>query len=66
MTADDSHKSIRVIDVSEKDEDKNKWSKSFLDMALSRGYVDILLPLTTKPKKDTIQNTPAYVMFACR
>jgi hypothetical protein len=66
MTADDSHKSIRVIDVSEKDEDKNKCSKRFLAMVLSRGYVDVLLPSTTKLTKDTIQNTPAYVMFACR
>jgi hypothetical protein len=57
MTADNTHKSLRFIEFSKKDEDWHKWSVRFLDMATARGYLDVLLPLDIILEHDANQNT---------
>ena len=61
MTADETHRSIRVIEFSGKEEDWHKWSKRFLAMATARGYLDVLIPVDIMTKQDANQNTLAYV-----
>jgi DNA-binding ferritin-like protein (Dps family) len=61
MTADETHRSIRVIEFSGKEEDWHKWSKRFLAMATARGYLDVLIPVDIKTTQDANQNTLAHV-----
>ena len=41
-------KTIRIIPFSGKDEDWNRWSKTFLATALAKGYKEVIKP--TEPK----------------
>jgi hypothetical protein len=51
--ADDTQKSIRVIEFSGKDEGKHKLPKGLSTTAIARGILDVLRPLDTEPKQDT-------------
>ena len=52
MTADETHRSIRVIKFSGKEEDWHKWSKRFLAMAIAKGYLEVLITVDAKTEQD--------------
>ena len=67
-TGSDAFKTIRVIPFSREEEDWNRWSKTFLSMAVFRGYLEVLNPTNEKVLANTDKNINAYsdLMLACQ
>ena len=45
----DDIKTIRILQVSGKEDDWDEWSEKFKGIAAERGYLDIMLGFTTVP-----------------
>ena len=67
-TGSNAFKTIRVIPFSGKEEDWNRWSKTFLSTATSRGYREVLKPTNEKVLADAAKNINSYsdLMLACQ
>ena len=67
-TGYDNFSTIRVLPFSGKEEDWNRWSKTFLSMATSRGYREVLTPTNENVLADADKNINAYsdLMLACQ
>ena len=59
-TGSDAFMTIRVLPFSGKEEDWNRWSKTFLSTATSRGYQEVLEPINEKMLADSDKNINAY------
>ena len=59
-TGYDAFRTIRVLPFSGKEEDWNRWSKTFLSTATSRGYQEVLKPINEKLLSDQDKNINAY------
>ena len=64
----DTIKTIKVISFSGKDEDWNRWSKTFLATATAKGYREVLKPTDAAKQADEDKNTLAYsdLMLSCQ
>ena len=67
-TGSDAFKTIRVLPFSGKEEDWNRWSKTFLSTTTSRGYWEVLKPTNEKVLAYEDKNINAYsdLMLACQ
>ena len=67
-TGSDAFKTIRVLPFLGKEQDLNRWFKTFLSTATSRGYREVLKPTNEKVKADEDKNINAYsdLMLACQ
>ena len=67
-TGSDDFKTISVLPISGKEEDWNRWSKTFLSTANSRGYREVLKPTNEKVLADADKNINAFsdLMLACQ
>ncbi len=61
-------KSIRVIPFSGKDQDWNRWSKTFLATATAKGYKEVILPKDPKKVADADLNILVYkdLILSCQ
>ncbi len=64
----ESMKTIRVIPFSGKDEDWNRWSKTFLATVTAKGYREVLKPNDATKAATTEHNILAYndLIFSCQ
>jgi hypothetical protein len=64
----DAFRTIRVLPFSGKEEDWNRWSETFLFMATSRVYWEVLKPTNEKMLADSDKNINTYnnLMLACQ
>ena len=67
-TGSDAFKTTRVLPFSVKEKDWNRWSKTFLSTATSRGYREVLKPTNEKVLADEDKNINVYsdLMLACQ
>ena len=67
-TGSDAFRTIRALPFSGKEEDWNRWSKTFLSTATSRGYQEVLKPTNEKMLDDPDKKINAYIdlMLACQ
>jgi len=61
-------KTIRVIPFSGKDEDWNRWSKTFMATATAKGYREVLVPLIPDEDASLEDNIQAYndLILSCQ
>jgi len=61
-------KTIRIIPFSGKDEDWNRWSKTFLATARAKGYREVLVPADPADDADEDLNIQAYndLILSCQ
>ena len=64
----ESIKTIRVIPFSGKEEDWNRWSKTFLATAVAKGYREVLKPTDPTVKADAELNVQVYndLILSCQ
>ena len=67
-TGSEYFRTIRVLPFSGKEEDLNRWSKTFLSTATSRGYREVLKPTNEKVLANADKNINAYsdLILACQ
>ena len=63
----DNWKSTKILPFSGKQQDWNKWSKTFLSAASARGYQEVIKPRDPTTTADEDKNVRAYsdLMFSC-
>ena len=68
MSTKEVIKTIRVIEFSGKDEDWNRWSKTFKAMSVTKGYNEVLTLKAGGGTQDADQNIMAYgdLLLACQ
>ena len=61
-------KTIRVIPFSGKEEDWNRWSKTFMATATVKGYRDVLVPIDPDTEAELEDNIQAYndLILSCQ
>ena len=66
--ADTTIKTIRIIPFSGKEEDWNRWSKTFMATATVKGYKDVLLPIDPDTPAELADNILAYndLILSCQ
>ena len=66
--AETTIKTIRIIPFSGKEEDWNRWSKTFLATATVKGYKDVLIPIDADVDAELEDNVLAYndLILSCQ
>mmetsp|Transcript_88220 Transcript_88220/g.172562 ORF Transcript_88220/g.172562 Transcript_88220/m.172562 type:complete len:159 (+) Transcript_88220:70-546(+) len=66
--ADNAIRTIRIIPFSGKEEDWNRWSKTFMAAATVRGYRDVLVPIDPDEDAALEDNNLAYndLILSCQ
>ena len=66
--AETTIKTIRIIPFSGKEEDWNRWSKTFLATATVKGYKDVLIPVDDDEDAELEDNIVAYndLILSCQ
>ena len=66
--AETTIKTIRIIPFSGKEEDWNRWSKTFIATATVKGYKDVLIPLDPEEDAELEDNIVAYsdLILSCQ
>ena len=66
--AETTIKTIRIIPFSGKEEDWNRWSKTFLATATVKGYKDVLIPIDADEDAEIEDNVLAYndLILSCQ
>ena len=66
--AETTMKTIRIIPFSGKEEDWNRWSKTFLATATVKGYKDVLIPIDPDEDASIDDNVLAYndLILSCQ
>ena len=66
--ADTTIKTIRIIPFSGKEEDWNRWSKTFMATATVKGYKDVLVPIDPETPAELDDNNLAYndLILSCQ
>ena len=65
---DTTIKTIRIIPFSGKEEDWNRWSKTFIATATVKGYKDVLVPIDPETDAELSDNILAYndLILSCQ
>ena len=61
-------KTIRILPFSGKEEDWNRWSKTFLATASAKGYKEVIMPADPNTQAAADLNTQAYsdLVLSCQ
>ena len=64
----DPQKTIRIVVFTGKDEDWNRWSKTFLAMVTAKGMREVIKPTVQEIVQDEDQNNKVYsdLLLSCQ